>query len=99
MLACQGKTVATEEHILDVQLIASGFHAADATEALSLLLSGTVLSAAGYGKGRLNRETFHGQVPDAYDATRDELQLMVPGLSLVGRTRGGLPHHLRRAYR
>jgi hypothetical protein len=67
-------------HILDIQLVASGFDEITA-EALSLLLGSTVLSAAGYAKGRFIRATLHDQVPDAYDATRDEVQTLAPDVT------------------
>ena len=76
MLATLGRVTPSEEAILDNELLASGF-SVDASEALSALLGGTVLSAGGYAKGRFTRETFYGQTPDAYDATRDEVQLLV----------------------
>ena len=79
MLATLGRTAASEETILDNELLASGF-SVDASEALSALLGGIVLSAGGYAKGRFTRDTFYGQTPDAYDATRDEVQHLVPGL-------------------
>lgn len=60
MRATLGRTTPSEETILDDELLASGF-GVDASEALSVLLGGTVLSAGGYAKGRFTRETFHGQ--------------------------------------
>ena len=82
MLTAPVKAAATKELILDIQLIASGFDEFLA-EALNLILGGTVLSVAGYtkglGKGRFIR-SLHDQVPDAYEATRDEVQVLVPGI-------------------
>ena len=65
MLACQDAIVGrSEEDILDIQLMVSGF-TIDVAEALGILLGGSVLSAAGFRKGRLNEMTLANQVPYA----------------------------------
>ena len=85
MLACQDAIVGrSEEDILDIQLMASGFTIDVAERGFSAFsLAARCCRAAGFRKERLNKMTLANQVLDAYerDATRNDVHAVVPGLS------------------